>query len=258
MDQMSYEDLQSVLKGLGYKQERIQHLSRVALLNLMKSALGEDISRNSAAPSNSANVQTASFDDDSDDDSDSDDDDEESDDAPRQPARSLLGYYSSIASAPPPAPKPAPAVVPVAVSVPVAAPAPAPAPAPVLVPSASSSLDNFPLPPAFKEAVVVLESMGFKDRARNIEVLINKQGKVDEAMDVLAEERKQRVANRKLEVRAGLVHILNSPEGSHILDHMAELSLDGHDDILDNLRALLVHEGDYGKAKADLESRSNA
>ena len=124
-------------------------------------------------------------------------------------------------------------------------------------PEVKAESSSFPLPSGFQENVLALEGMGFKDRGHIIEVLINTQGKLDEALEVLAEERKKLVAQRKVEARNALLALLNSPFGNSVLDNMAELTLDGYEDHVENLHALLISDNNYVDAKKCLKENEN-
>ena len=98
--------------------------------------------------------------------------------------------------------------------------------------------EDYPLPQAFKDKVDLLIHLGFEDKPRVIEVLIENAGKIEDTADQLRAERKELLEKKKMEARQELMTFLDTEKGDDLLEKLAELSLAGNPDVLANLFAI--------------------
>lgn len=98
--------------------------------------------------------------------------------------------------------------------------------------------EDYPLPQAFKDKVDLLIHLGFENKARVVEVLIENAGKIEDAADQLKAERKKLVEEKKVQARQELLSFLDTEKGDELLEKLAELNLAGNPDVLANLFAI--------------------
>mmetsp|Transcript_29269 Transcript_29269/g.40421 ORF Transcript_29269/g.40421 Transcript_29269/m.40421 type:complete len:123 (-) Transcript_29269:122-490(-) len=120
-------------------------------------------------------------------------------------------------------------------------------------------MESYPLPESFKELVAEVEAMGFVNRARIIELLIENGGDVAEIVPQLAEERKSALDQKKLEARRELLQHLESPMGDEALERMAEVTLRAKErkTTLDALVSLVRCENDIDAAVRYLDENED-